>query len=367
MRIIDLNYHCHDPAFTPEKAWTDHYPAIGYADHFSDYGDLWLIKHFQAITTQQKDGNRISMPGSARKFWIPVETHQLVRSLKPDVVIVQGLVFPFQLLLLRKAIGPDVRIIVQHHGERPPGWWALLTRLATRRADAFLFTAPENAKPWKQKGLIPSRARIYPLLEASTTLHRTNKDAARRKTGITGFPAILWVGRMNANKDPLTMVRGFGSFLKRHPGARLYMIFQTTEMLPVVKGHIQRDALLREGVNLVGSVSHHEMNWWYSSAEFFASTSWNEGSGYSLIEAIASGCLPVVPNIPSFNRITGEGQVGFLFPSGDHEKLCECLIRAMGEDLQHNIAECLDHFNRVLSFQSIAKSLHAICTDIKNV
>ena len=38
-------------------------------------------------------------------------------------------------------------------------------------------------------------------------------DAARRLSGVTGDPAVLWVGRLNANKDPLCAVEGFAGML----------------------------------------------------------------------------------------------------------------------------------------------------------
>ena len=34
------------------------------------------------------------------------------------------------------------------------------------------------------------------------------REQAREMTGVTGSPALLWVGRLNANKDPLTVLDG---------------------------------------------------------------------------------------------------------------------------------------------------------------
>ena len=52
------------------------------------------------------------------------------------------------------------------------------------------------------------------------------------------------------------------------------------------------------------------------AADLFVLGSHREGSGYSLIEALACGLPPIVTDIPSFRSLTGAGVVGALWP--DH-------------------------------------------------
>ena len=53
---------------------------------------------------------------------------------------------------------------------------------------------------------MPRGLAIADVMEASTTLAAIPRDEARRSSGVEGSPAMLWVGRLNANKDPLTVL-----------------------------------------------------------------------------------------------------------------------------------------------------------------
>ena len=57
------------------------------------------------------------------------------------------------------------------------------------------------------------------------------------------------------------------------------------------------------------------------AADVFVLGSHREGSGYSLIEALACGLPPVVTDIPSFRSLTAAGAVGALWPCGDARAL----------------------------------------------
>ena len=74
-------------------------------------------------------------------------------------------------------------------------------------------------------------------MEVSSVFYPVDKIVARSKTQVAGDPVFLWAGRLNANKDPLTVVKAFLKFLRFQPTARLYMIYQTTELLPELKAY----------------------------------------------------------------------------------------------------------------------------------
>ena len=72
-------------------------------------------------------------------------------------------------------------------------------------------------------------------MQASSVFQPANKTDARKQTGIDGHPVFLWVGRLDANKDPLTVIRAFLQFLNNQPAARLYMIYQEEKLLQEVR------------------------------------------------------------------------------------------------------------------------------------
>ena len=154
-------------------------------------------------------------------------------------------------------------------------------------------------------------------MEASSTLQPMARGAARRGSGVAGSPAILWVGRLNANKDPLTVLDGFERALRDLPGATLTMIYSDDESAGRGAGSgSSASPALRDRVRLVGAVPHDRMASFYSAADLFVVGSHHEGSGYSLMEACACGAVPVVTDIPTFRLLTGGGSIGALWTAG---------------------------------------------------
>jgi hypothetical protein len=70
----------------------------------------------------------------------------------------------------------------------------------------FLFAAAEHAEAWRRAGFISSSQATYQVMVASTTFRPVARAPARQESGVHGSPAMLWVGRLNANKDPLTVL-----------------------------------------------------------------------------------------------------------------------------------------------------------------
>jgi len=297
----------------------------------------------------------------SRFVHIPFKTLRYIQRQRPDIVITQGLIFPLQVIALRLKMGRKCPIIVQHHGEKPfTGIKRRLQQVADKCITAYLFTARGNARAWIDNHIIPGYGKCYELLEASTYFERCDKAAARKKTGITGDHNFLWVGRLNANKDPLTVVRGFEKYLAINPRAKLYMIYQEEALLPALKIIIGNSGTLKDAVYLVGKLPHAALPDWYSAADFYISGSREEGSGYALLEAMACGCIPVVTDIPSFRKITAGGKFGFLYEAGNPLQLLKILISLETIDRKILSDVITGHFSNELSFKAIADKLFVI-------
>ena len=99
------------------------------------------------------------------------------------------------------------------------------------------------------------------------------------------------------------------------------------------------------------------------AADLFVLGSHQEGSGYSVIEALACGLPPIVTDIPSFRSLTGEGAVGALWPCGDSRALCEALASARFDPPAR--AAVRAHFDRELSLGSLGRKLAAMYVDAR--
>lgn len=291
----------------------------------------------------------------------PFRLHKAVRQVKPDVVFVRGLHFPLQVILLRRAIGKKVKIIAQHHADTPPGGVRkVLQQLADRCIDHYLFADANQADEWVKKGIIRNSTKIEQQGVISSGFLPSDKTDARKKTGVEGSPVFLWVGNLNENKDPFTVIKSFLSFAKQHSSARLYMIFRNDELLEEVKNLLLQYGDLAGAVLLVGKVEHSQLADWYNSADYFVSGSHQESYGAALSEAMSCGCIPIVTDIPSFRMMTAEGTCGFLFQPGDETALTGIFFQTKNTDISKESSKVLQHFREQLSFEAIAKKINMI-------
>jgi glycosyltransferase involved in cell wall biosynthesis len=301
---------------------------------------------------------------SKKKTHFPWQLNRYIAGLKPDVVIVQGLHHPLQLIQLRILLNKKTKIIAHHHAEKPfTGIKKQAQRIADKFIDAYLFAAHEMGMDWVKKGNVTSSRKVHEVMEVSSLFYPVNKAIAKEKTGIKGDPIFLWVGRLNENKDPLNVVKAFLKFAGTAPSAYLYMIYQTNELLADIKktldGHENKKAII-----LTGKVEHNELLYWFNSADFIISGSHYEGSGTAICEAMSCGCIPIVTDIFSFRMITDNGRCGILYEPGNEAALLTALIQSQTINLQEKRNTALDYFKSTLSFEAIAEKIHSIASSL---
>ena len=253
---------------------------------------------------------------------------RLFTRLSPDVAHVHGLGFPREVQDLH-AIAPHMPILLQDHANRVPRFWK---RMAWRRAladcAAVTFCARSQADPFRAAGLLPGHVDIFEIPESTSSFQPGDVAAARAHTGMHGDPAVLWVGHLDSNKDPLTILDAVSIARRSLPGLQLWCCFGSAPLREAVEARIARDEALRDCVHLLGRVSHEQVEMLMRSADLFVLGSHREGSSFSLIEALATGLTPVVSDIPSLRVLTGNAVVGAMFPPGDAAACADALLRA---------------------------------------
>ena len=282
----------------------------------------------------------------------------------PDVVHINGLMFPAMTRALRDAL-PRAAIVLQDHSGHVPAlpMWPLRNRSRTRWADALgvadavSFTARELASRWHTVGL-PQSVPTLEILESSTTMTPVPRGAAGpnslQSIASAGRPiAMLWVGRLNENKDPLTVLDGLEPVLPRS-ACELRMIYTHAPLEEQVRARIDASPALRHCVTLIGEIAHDDLSRYYTAADIFVSGSHHEGSGYALLEAMACGVTPVVTDIPAFRMITGN--CGARFEPGNAAACTEALLRVLAAGPQSPQARTAvqTRFTSALSWDAIA-------------
>jgi glycosyltransferase involved in cell wall biosynthesis len=287
------------------------------------------------------------------------EFRSLLRQLAPDVVHVHGLGFARDVLALRDA-APLVPILLQDHADRPPRLWRRAEwRRAAAAAAGIAFCAHAQAEPFDRAGALPRHVRVLEIPESTSAFVPGDAAAARAATGIRGDPALLWVGHLDRNKDPLTMLDGVAAAARELPGLELACCFGRAPLLHAVEARIDRDPALRNRVRLLGRVRHDRVEQLMRAADLFVLGSHREGSSFSLIEALATGLTPVVTDIPSLRALTGNGAIGALWPCGDSRALARALRAAAEAVGARARAAVRAHFDAHLSSAVLGRKLVA--------
>lgn len=271
---------------------------------------------------------------------------KFIRGLKPDAIILHGFHSSLRVFRLTSQL-KGFRIFIQHHGEKIFGVpKSFLQKRIDKAITGYFFSSEEIGNDWVKAGLIENPSKVIEVLEV-TSPFSVNVNRMNRATKLN----FIWVGRLDANKDPLTLVRGFISFLKQNPSANLYLIFQTRDLLEQVKNEVLPFA---NNIHLIGEVPHNQMPLWYEKADYIISTSLFEAGGVSVLEGISCGCIPILTDIPSFKKISDNGSIGFMFPKGSYSVLAETLAQAAQLDIVSERRRVLNHFQQKLSGAAIA-------------
>ena len=298
--------------------------------------------------------------------WFLARFARAIGDLIPDVVHVGGLKFPAIVGCLRIRLPGQTAIVVQDHGgvRAPSGGLLrrgrrLLYGLGLGAADAFMFTSREQATLWQDAGIIRAEHTVHEVLESSTDMGSW-PPAIDAVAALPGSPAILWVGRLDPNKDPVTVLDGFAEASASLPQAALTLVYGDDSLQPAVKAWIEGHRVLRARIHLRGRVERKALPALYRSADLFAIGSHREVACFSLIEALSFGVTPVVTDIPPFRAITGGGRIGALFPPGDSRALARAIQLVSAGDRLARRTLVRAHFERELSWSAVgARALAA--------
>jgi glycosyltransferase involved in cell wall biosynthesis len=365
VKIIEINYHFH-PEFTkPEQVIAKHRPSNLFAEELKQDAEIILVKHLDYTGGYADKGIHYHFFKRRNGFWqIPFSTHRFVKSERPDIVLVQGFIYPLQVIVLRRKLGRSCKIILQHRADKPFKKKKLFQRLADRFIDAYLFTSFDMAAEWIAAGIIKDKEKCFELPGASTLFTKKNKELSRQKTGMDGSISFLWVGRLNENKDPITVLKGFEKYFAINPAAKLYMIYQEDDLLDEVRGLINQSQLLKDHVVLVGKIAYPELELWYNAADYFISGSHSEGGSYALMEAMACGCVPIVTNIPAAMKMIDRGNAGYYYEAGNAEDLFMVLSQLDNEKQDAVSRAAMIHFKEELSPGAIAGKFMSIYKEL---
>jgi glycosyltransferase involved in cell wall biosynthesis len=292
------------------------------------------------------------LKNSKSQLMMPVGLHRYVKKLGADVIIVHGLCFPVQVLMLRIQL-PAKKIFAIHHAEKPFRFpKKVMQRLVDRFITGYFFASAELGKMWVDDGLIASQQKVHEVMEVSSVFYptRSNNDL------ISIASNYIWVGRLDENKDPLTLVNAFVRFLRHSSESKLYLIYREGHLRSEIEELIIENKC-NDRIVVIEDVVHDDLLDYYNQAAFVISTSHYEGSGTAVCEGMSCGCIPILTNIPSFRMMTSNGEMGLLFYPADVQGLYNALLRSQKIDKVKERGKVLNQFREKLSCEAITEAM----------
>ncbi|HYM94230.1 MAG TPA: glycosyltransferase family 4 protein [Chitinophagaceae bacterium] len=256
------------------------------------------------------------------------------------------------------------KIILQHQADVPFKKKKIFQKIADRYIDGYLFASIDLAEEWIKAGIIRDKKKCFELPASSSVFLHKNKQEARNELNIAEGNIFLWVGRLNKNKDPLTVLKAFEKFFLVNTEAQLYMIYHEDDLLADIKKKINENYQIKERVHLVGKVQHTEMATWYSAADFYISGSRREGGSFALTEAMACGCIPIVTEIPASLTAIQNGAYGLHYHPGNVNELFKKLLEAIAISKEEFSDKIQKYFKEELSAKAVANRLNNIIQNL---
>lgn len=357
MRVIHANFIRPPHHADPDRLLEEWPTLLDVAEAVCETGiEITIIQSFARDAVIHRRGIKCrfvaepAIPGawSGLAPWRPA---RLARATRPDLIHVNGLDFAAHTRAMTNIASP---VLVQDHGSRA-GRGRYRRRWGLSQIAAAVFTDSAQARPLIEEGSLSPRVRLFSVPESSTHFGPGNQEEARKATSTFGDPLVLWVGRLDRNKDPLTMLDAIELAAPDLPAMQLWCCFHEQPILEQVKARVARSPVLKAHVHLLGRVAHETIELLCRAADIFISSSHYEVSGYALTEALACGAAPVVSDIPSSRRL--RGGVGALARVGDAGSFAKALKRIADQPRAELRRDVLHHFSTHLSFSAVGRQL----------
>lgn len=171
--------------------------------------------------------------------------------------------------------------------------------------------------------------------------HPVDRAEARGKIGYGSERLLLFVGRLERLKGVEVAIRALSLLRdRRHDDVRLLILGEDAregggrdgeesekERLKAVASAMG----VRDRVDFVGSVAHHELPYFYGAADICVMPSYSESFGLVALEAQACGCPVVAADVSGLRSVVRDDVSGYLIGGHDPAEYAERIGRILSD------------------------------------
>ena len=206
-----------------------------------------------------------------------------------------------------------------------------------QQADLLIGSTPDEADELvRLYGANPERVHVVAPGIDLATFQPLDRADARRKIGYGPGGVLLFVGRLERLKGVDVAIRALALLRDRaHEDLRLIVLGEDVrdgdesekERLKVVASA----AGVRDRVDFLGSVAHHELPYFYAAADVCVMPSYSESFGLVALEAQACGCPVVASGVSGLRSVVRDEVSGYLIDDHDPALYAERIGRLLAD------------------------------------
>lgn len=251
-----------------------------------------------------------------------MKLRNIFKQLSPDYIV--SFIKKNNFMAITAAVGLHIPVIVSVRSnparEYPDKLTRLLAHVLFSRA-AGIVLQTRQAKEFFSKSV---QKKVIVLPNSLSEKFLQNEYTGERKK------EIVWVGRMDSNKNPKMLLQAFAEIAEKYPEWSVTFIgegYQKEEMEEFCK----ENGLCGQ-VNFTGRID--DVASAIRPASVFVLTSKQEGMPNALIEAMVSGLAPVSTDCPCGGpaELIEDGINGILIPVDNEKALTEALDKLLSDD-----------------------------------
>lgn len=295
--------------------------------------------------------------------WFAQRIRELIDA--PQVIVVSGLV---DAAVLRALVGNLIPMVLYMHesqSDYPGNGWDVenaarnwVSMLAVDEvwfnSDYHRIVALEGHR--RLQRAMPAEQRVTASLEPKCRVVHPGADLswARPWSGHDGPPVIVWPHRWDDDKNPAV----FEAALDRLVAADLdFALVLAGEERPAGE-HCRRRIARRhaERVLAVGPFQVEEYRRWLQRGDIVVSCTDHEFFGIAVVEALAAGCRPVLPEDFSYPEIVGPAGVHRLYARGSFGSALEAAVRTRADSSGIDVSR-FDWRTRIEEYDSLLEHM----------
>jgi len=204
-----------------------------------------------------------------------------------------------------------------------------------QQADLLIASTPdESADLVRAYGADPGRVFVVPPGVDLSMFQPLDRDEARRKIGYGPGRLLLFVGRLERLKGVEVAIRALALLRDRnHDDVRLLILGEDSregdESEKERLKSIASELSVRDRVDFLGSVAHHELPYFYSAADVLVMPSYSESFGLVGLEAQACGRPVVGSDVTGLRTVVRDEVSGYLVGGHDPALYAERIGRLL--------------------------------------